>query len=85
MGSAENFNCEWRRCGNGNKKLKVWYVDVDGGSGPREGDNVKIMVGRVPTSYYGDEDPVDLCQDWIKRSALRGKRGFQEELTKLST
>jgi hypothetical protein len=42
------------------------------------------MVGRVPTSYYGDEDVIELCQNWIKRLALKGETGFQEGLRKLS-
>ena len=70
----------------------MWFVDVDGPWGipetieePEEGDKVKIMVGRVPTSYYGDEDVIELCQNWIKRLALKGEAGFQEELRNLST
>jgi hypothetical protein len=78
-----------RKWGQG---LTVWFVDVDGPWGipetieePEEGDKVKIMVGRVPTSYYGDEDVIELCQNWIKRLALKGEAGFQEELRNLST
>jgi hypothetical protein len=87
-----DFRSQWRRYGNGKKNLTAWFVDVDDGHGipetieePKEGDKVKIMVGRVPTSYYGDEDVIELCQDWIKRSALRGETGFQEELMHLSS
>jgi hypothetical protein len=86
-----DFKSEWSGCRNGDKSLTVWFVDVDNGQGiperieePKEGDKVRIMAGRVPTSYYGDEDFIELCQDWIKRSALRGEAGFQEELMHLS-
>ncbi|KAE9362841.1 hypothetical protein N431DRAFT_357997 [Stipitochalara longipes BDJ] len=83
---------EWSRCGKGDKKLTVWFVDVDGGHGipetieePKEGDKITIKVGCVPTSYYGDEDEIDLCQNWIKRAALKGEEGFKAELKYLST
>jgi hypothetical protein len=88
-----DFKAEWNRwCGKGARALNVVFVDVDGEHGileiieePREGDKVTLMVGRVPTSYYGDEDIIELCQDWIKRSALRGERGLQTELRNLCT
>jgi hypothetical protein len=80
---------EWRRCGRG-RELTMWFVDVDGGYGVpetvewREGDKLTIRVGCVPTSYYGDEDEIELCQDWIKRAAMKGEEGFKEELEYLS-
>jgi hypothetical protein len=87
-----DFRNKWIECGNGHKSLTVWFVDIDGGRGiperieeSKEGDKVTIKIGRVPTSYYGDEDEIELCQDWIKRSALRGEDGFQKELRNLST
>lgn len=87
-----DFRSEWIARGNGDRSLTVWFVDVDGGRGipetikeQEEGDKVKIMVGRVPTSYYGDEDVIELCQNWIKRLALKGEAGFQDELRNLST
>ena len=86
-----DFRSEWIARVNGDRGLTVWFVDVDGGRGipetieePDEGDKIKIMVGRVPTSYYGDEDVIELCQNWIKRLALKGEAAFQEELRKLS-
>jgi hypothetical protein len=86
-----DFRSEWIARGNGDRGLTVWFVDVDGGRGvpetieePDESDKIKIMVGRVPTSYYGDEDVIELCQNWIKRLALRGEAGFQDELRNLS-
>lgn len=33
---------------------------------------MRVLVYDVPTSFYGDESPGDLCRDWIKRSALDG-------------
>ncbi|KAN0109976.1 hypothetical protein V8E51_006363 [Hyaloscypha variabilis] len=80
---------EWRRCGRG-RELTMWFVDVDGGRGIpatvewREGDKLMIRVGCVPTSYYGDENEIELCQDWIKRAAMKGEEGFKEELEYLS-
>ena len=36
-------------------------------------DNImKVMTYDVPTSFYGDENPIDLCQDWVKTAALKG-------------
>jgi hypothetical protein len=86
-----NFKVEWNRwCGNGGGALDVIFVDVDGERGipetieePREGDKVTVKAGRVPTSYYGGEDIIELCQDWIKRSVLRGECGLQAELRNL--
>jgi hypothetical protein len=86
-----DFKAEWNaRCGKGSAGLDVVFVDVDGGHGiletveePRDGDKVAVMVGRVPTSYYGDEDIIELCQDWIKRAMLRGERGLRAELRNL--
>ena len=26
----------------------------------------------VPTSFYGDENPSELCKSWVKRAAIRG-------------
>lgn len=86
-----DFKAEWNaRCEKGSRGLDVVFVDVDGGRGiletveePREGDKVAVMVGRVPTSYYGDEDIIELCQDWIKRAVLRGERGLRTELRNL--
>lgn len=37
------------------------------------GHIVKIMKYNVPTSFYGDESPIDLCQEWVKTAALNGK------------
>ena len=34
---------------------------------------MKVMTYDVPTSFYGDETPIYLCQDWVKTAALRGE------------
>lgn len=36
-------------------------------------DMVKVMLYNVPTSFYGDENPWTLCQQWVKTAALRGE------------
>lgn len=34
---------------------------------------MKVMTYDVPTSFYGDENPIYLCQHWVKTAALRGE------------
>lgn len=34
---------------------------------------MKVMTYDVPTSFYGDENPIYLCQNWAKTAALRGE------------
>lgn len=34
---------------------------------------MKVMTYDVPTSFYGDENPIYLCQHWVKMAALRGE------------
>jgi hypothetical protein len=86
-----NFKSEWIKYGNGERSVKVVFVDVDDERGlpemvenESEGEKVGVMRARIPTSYYGDEDIIELCQGWIKRSVLRGERGLQAELKRLS-
>lgn len=33
---------------------------------------VQVMLYDVPTSFYGDENPCTLCQQWVKTASLRG-------------
>lgn len=33
---------------------------------------LSVMTYDVPTSFYGDETPIDLCQEWVKVAAARG-------------
>lgn len=39
----------------------------------KEDDKMQVRELNVPTSYYGDEDPIVLCQQWTKRSVLHGE------------
>lgn len=34
---------------------------------------MRVMTYDVPTSFYGDENPIYLCQNWVKTAALRGE------------
>jgi hypothetical protein len=73
-----DFKAEWNRGESTHRSWTMWFVDVDGGHGipetveePKEGDKARVKIERVPTSYYGDEDVIELCQDWVKRLVLR--------------
>ncbi|KAL1876438.1 hypothetical protein VTK73DRAFT_9304 [Phialemonium thermophilum] len=33
---------------------------------------MRVIEYNVPTSFYGDEDPITLCQEWVKSAALKG-------------
>ena len=89
-GGEQKFKRKWSACGNGEKRVTVWFVDLDGQGisdvieEPKKGDKVAIMVGRVPKSNSGNENPGKLCQEWVKGLALRGENGFQEGLRNLS-
>jgi hypothetical protein len=39
----------------------------------KEDDKMQVRELNVPTSYYGDEDPIVLCQQWTKRNVLHGE------------
>lgn len=34
---------------------------------------MRVMTYDVPTSFYGDENPIHLCQGWVRTAALRGE------------
>lgn len=36
------------------------------------GNAVHVFEYNVPTSFYGDENQVELCQAWVKAAAVRG-------------
>lgn len=36
------------------------------------GNLVTVMTYDVPTSFYGDECHISLCQEWVKAAAVRG-------------
>lgn len=41
-------------------------------------DRMRIRMLNVPISYYGDEDEISLCQEWVKRRFLRGEESLEE-------
>lgn len=66
------------------RPLKVVLVNVsndhpDRLAGQAKWDEVdpvnvmSVMSYDVPRSFYGDEDPITLCQEWVKTAALRGE------------
>ena len=64
------------------RRFEIVLVDVDYGGeswtwplvaredGPK--GQLRITILSVPTSYYGDEDEIELCQEWVKRRVLKG-------------
>ncbi|KAH8821393.1 hypothetical protein F5884DRAFT_767641 [Xylogone sp. PMI_703] len=59
--------------------LNIVLVNVESQQAPLR-NNVKQKEDRfivrqvnVPTSYYGDEDPIEICQEWVKRRILKGQ------------
>jgi hypothetical protein len=90
LGAGERkFKREWSACGNGEKRVTVWFVNMDGQvmpnmiEEPKEDDIVTIMAGRIPTTHYENEHFGKSCQKWIKGLALRGENWFQEGLRNL--
>jgi len=61
------------------RSLNIVLVDIEaehqilGKDSWKKDDTMQVKVLNVPTSYYGDEDPVALCQQWTKRSVLLGE------------
>lgn len=42
---------------------------------------MRVMAYDVPTSFYGDEDEVELCQTWVKTGVIKGSLwGWEGEL-----
>jgi len=76
-----DMKAEWKRCcGDEKRGLEIVLVNVEsqhrepvGRASWKDGDKVRVREVNVPTSYYGDEDPIWLCQDWVKRWTLRGE------------
>ncbi len=70
---------EWgKRCPD--RKLDILVVNIEADHfrhglsriiPRRQEDKAKVLVCNVPTSYYGDEDEIDLCQEWVKRAMLK--------------
>ncbi|KAG0646151.1 hypothetical protein D0Z07_8430 [Hyphodiscus hymeniophilus] len=72
-----DIKLEWtKNCGQ--RPLEVLIVNIEGGHRNPLGrkswkeDSVVVKEMNVPTSYYGDEDEIELCQEWVKRRVLRG-------------
>lgn len=67
--------------------LKVLVINVEsqhsvlrGTQSPRnEKDHFIVKKLNVPTSYYGDDDIIELCQAWVKRNILKGKLLEEED------
>lgn len=69
----------WRRhCGVEKRGLDIVLVNVENyreelrGSERWKEDEISVRELDVGTSYYGDEDEIELCQEWVKRRVLRG-------------
>ena len=80
-----NMKVEWKKgCGDEKRKLEILLINVYsqhrdpvGREGWSDTDDAKVREINVPTSYYGDEDPIEICQEWVKRRVLRGETSAQ--------
>lgn len=76
-----DMKVEWKKhCKDERRGLEIVLVNVQSGHREVAGrerwkdkDKIRITEVNVPTSYYGDDDPICLCQDWVKRRMLRGE------------
>lgn len=71
----------WRlHCGDKKRGLDIVLVNVESLHSELAGrerwkeDEISVRELNVPTSYYGDEDVIELCQEWVKRRVLRGNK-----------
>lgn len=67
------------RLRNGDAQLCVILVNVEndhptllGKDTWMEKERKEIREVNVPTSFYGDDDVIELCQEWVERRLLRG-------------
>ncbi len=75
---------EWRRhCGDEKRGLNVVLVNVQsehsvlmGSESWTNDDTVVVRKVNVPISYYGDEDYIELCQEWVERRMLVVRQVF---------
>jgi hypothetical protein len=73
---------QWKEHGE-NRVLDIILVNVECshetplGEERWKKDNVSVRKLDVPTSYYGDEDEVVLCQEWVKRRMLSAEEPAQ--------
>jgi hypothetical protein len=63
------------------QSLKIILVDVESEheSTPTSGwseidpeEKLKVEIYNVPTSFYGDDTPDQLCYEWVRRASLNG-------------
>jgi len=79
-GVNETDIMEGLRLRDGDTQLSVIFVNVEndhptlrGKHNWTEKERKRIREVNVPTSFYGDDDVVELCQQWVKRRLLRGE------------
>jgi len=72
---------EWKNqfVGEEVRPLEVLLVNVDaehtiplGFERWKKEDKMQVRILNVPISYYGDEDLIVICQQWVKRRILQG-------------
>jgi hypothetical protein len=78
-----DFRREWERHCGGNKNARdanFVFVNIQAHHRLRGGlvyseekDKVGVWEVNVPTSYYGDDDAIELCQNWVRRKTLSGE------------
>ena len=76
-----DMKLEWRKHrGDEKRGLEIVLVNVASlhkrpmGREAWKDDNITVREVNVPISYYGDEDEIELCQEWVKRRMLRGEK-----------
>ena len=74
------------------QSLDVVFVDVNSNHRTppdtrdwTDEDAVRIYEADVPMSFYGDEDELILCDDWIWRSAVEGTLWSLEEKRRMTS
>lgn len=75
---VSNIETLWNQACESPRQLLFLRVDIEDGAPDwnfqsSKNSNVLIKHYPIPTSYYGDEDPTELCRDWIRRRMLRGE------------
>ncbi|KAH7370900.1 hypothetical protein BKA65DRAFT_489438 [Rhexocercosporidium sp. MPI-PUGE-AT-0058] len=76
-----NIKQEWKNqfSGEAERQLDVLLANVDaehtiplGSETWKNDDRMQVRLLNVPISYYGDEDLIIICQQWVKRRILQG-------------
>ncbi|KAH6664655.1 hypothetical protein B0J14DRAFT_242559 [Halenospora varia] len=77
--SWERLDAFWKEnSANKDRGLDLILVNTQGGhrvddidlSRDKAGMGVGVKTLHVPTSYYGDEDDIELCQKWVEKKML---------------